>query len=275
MWTISVLVVTAVGVVFCACAQSPGILELSREVLVLSPGFSNMFGVPKGPVAALSFPGVYATGFGFMFLYGKQMASMSRSRLYPRFLSLTVGKNEIPYASLITGSVIGYLTLFFFHFVILHEPEVMFDMCIMGSFVTYILGLTSFIIFRLHYPTIERKFVNPLGIAGAVYAMLVFGVAFVGVAFFQKFYWHLAMFVVLLAVFATYYFVFVRKTQFFSDEEQKIMLKTYIVKGESVVVFFTTLTFAAANSKKKTKRRITARVDVSAPSSTTTYTRVL
>ena len=232
VWTISVLVVTAVAVVFCACAQSPGIVELSGTVLVLSPGFSNMFGVPKGHVAVLSFPGVYATGFGFMFLYGKQMASMSRSRLYPKFLSLSVGKNETPYAALVTGSVIGFLVLVFFHFVVHNEPEVMFNMCIMGSFVTYFFGLMSFIIFRLHYPTIERKFMNPLGIVGAVFAMIVFGVAFVGVAFFQDTYLHLEIFAALLVVFASFYIAFVRKTQFFSDEEQKVMLKTYIVKGE-------------------------------------------
>ena len=232
MITIGTLLVTAVGVLFCTCSQSPGVYELASVVLPMSPGYAKMFGVSERMAAVFQLPATFATAYGFIFLFGKQMASMSRSRLYPSYLSLTVGKNSVPYAAYLTGSVIGYVVLLCLYLLKPAYLSVIFNVCILSSFLTYLCGLSSFIIFRMTFSRLKRKFMNPLGVVGAVYGMVVFGVAFCGVSFFQQdAYVSAEVFAGLVLLFSLYYVLFVRKTQYFSDEEQKIMFKTYIVRG--------------------------------------------
>ena len=280
MLTIGTLLVTAVGVLFCTCSQSPGVHELASAVLPMSPGYERMFGISERWASVFALPATFATAYGFIFFFGKQMASMSRSRLYPSILSWTVGKNSVPYVAYLTGSVIGYVVLLCLYLLKPEYLNVIFNVCILSSFFTYICGLSSFVLFRWTFKTLKRKFLSPLGIVGAVYGIFVFGVALCGVSFFQPDdYLSIEIFAGLIFCFSLYYALFVRKSQYFSEEEQKIMLKIYVVKGNSYKLCFFSymIKLFLVNAAKKFKNRTSKRrVGTSqAASSATMYSRIL
>ena len=47
------------------------------------------------------------------------------------------------------------------------------NMAVFGAVLAYILQMASFIVLRLRFPHIDRPYVSPVGIAGAVVAALV------------------------------------------------------------------------------------------------------
>lgn len=233
MLTIFTLVITAIAILFCTASASPGVVELAGALLPLSIGYGEMFHMSERNAAYLALPGVYATAFGFMFLYGRQMSSMARSGLFHPSLGLTIGRNQTPHVALIVGSVVGYLMLVLLHFFYPSLLLSLFNICILGSFFVYLNALSSFIYFRLNFSSLHRNFTNPLGIASAVYGMTVFLVAFIGITAFQdddqK---AIILFLVLLAAFSIYYYLIAKKRQFFSPEEQTIMFVTYVIAGK-------------------------------------------
>jgi len=63
-------------------------------------------------VTLLTLPSAWATAFGFIFCYGKQISSMGKSALFPKFLGRTWGEDHVPYAALMTGSVLSAAVLY-------------------------------------------------------------------------------------------------------------------------------------------------------------------
>jgi ethanolamine permease len=57
-------------------------------------------------------------------------------------------------------------------------------MAVFGAVLAYILQMASFIVMRVRFPRMERPYVSPVGIAGAVVAVLV-ATATLGVLFFN------------------------------------------------------------------------------------------
>jgi amino acid transporter len=103
------LLVTAFGVLFSCVSNPPGIVETTAATFPLSYGWSKIFRSSLSAADWLSFPATYATAFGFMFCYGKQMFAMARSGLFPLFIGRTWGKRGTPYTALLFGSSISLL----------------------------------------------------------------------------------------------------------------------------------------------------------------------
>ena len=228
--TIGVLIATALGILFCSASMSPGVVALASEALPLSDGYSRAFNISKRAASLLALPGVYATAFGFMFLYGRQMSSMAKSGLFPVALKQTFGPSKTPYVALLSGSAIGYCILIILYFSYRRLLSSLFNICILGSFFVYLHSFASFIVFRYKFSQLERNFTNPLGVCSAVWGMFVFVVSFIGVAAFQNDNQEaIVIFVVLLCVCSVYYYVVACKRQYFSSEEQSIMFVTYVI----------------------------------------------
>eukprot|EP01039_Chlorochromonas_danica_P004283 gene4283-4703_t len=110
------LIITALCIVFVSASVAPGAKAIADAYLPFNFGFSQYFGISSHLAAILNLPGMFATAFGFMFAYGRQLFAMSRSKLLPTFLSEVYGQQQTPISSLITGSACGMivlLTLFF------------------------------------------------------------------------------------------------------------------------------------------------------------------
>ena len=60
---------------------------------------------------------------------------------------------------------------------------ILLNMAVFGAVIAYVLQMASFILLRRKFPTMERPFVSPLGIAGALVATAIATVTLVTLFF--------------------------------------------------------------------------------------------
>jgi ethanolamine permease len=94
-------------------------------------------------------------------------------------LSLT-GTRQTPYVALIAGAVIGFVAL-----VIVNYNEgagdVVLNIAVWGAVLAYGLQMVSFVILRRKFPNARRPWVSPTGNAGAIVALVIAAITFIGV----------------------------------------------------------------------------------------------
>lgn len=237
MACVSTLFVTGTLIYFISSSLSPGPLGLSEEGFPLDPGYQAILGAGKVTVAFLALPGIFSTAYGFMFAYGRQLYSMSKSGLFPRFLSHTYGKYDTPYSALLVGSAISYVILLVLYYTVPLFGGKIFNICMLGSCSVYISLARAYIVCHDRYSNLQREFTSPLGKWAAYWVMAVFSLMMVGLAFFQDDgYLAITVFVVFIIVGYLYYHLIAHKREFFSEEEQQKFMKAYILNGKPALL---------------------------------------
>jgi ethanolamine permease len=221
---------TALCVIFVACAVPPGVPVLQFVLSPLSFGYMLMFDIDYFTASILSMPAIYTSGFGFTYYYGSQVRAMGKSGLANSWLGYDAPYFNTPVPALLFGAAVGYCVGLRYHFYRALKHEDIFSVALLGAVLTYFSQFFSFIAFRLYYPTIRREFVSPLGIAGAVYGMLVFGVVLVVLLGLEASVGIIA-FAIYMAILLLYYYTVVIKRQVFSEEEKTVLFKAYLMKG--------------------------------------------
>jgi len=116
---------------------------------------------------------------GIMYAYARNMYSLSRAGYYPKPLSLT-GTRQTPYVALIAGAVIGFVAL-----VVVQYNEgagdVVLNIAVWGAVLAYGLQMISFVLLRRKFPNARRPWVSPAGNTGAIVALVIAAIAFIGV----------------------------------------------------------------------------------------------
>jgi len=126
--------------------------------------------------------GLLASLQGIMFAYGRNMYSLSRAGYYPRALSVT-GKRQAPWAALVVGGVIGFVSL-----VVIDATggsgspagAIVLNIAVWGAMLAYLMQMISFVILRRKYPDLNRPYVSPWGLKGAVIAGIIAFLSFIG-----------------------------------------------------------------------------------------------
>lgn len=126
--------------------------------------------------------GLLASLQGIMFAYGRNMYSLSRAGYYPRALSVT-GKRQAPWAALLIGAVIGYISL-----VVIDATggsgspagAIVLNIAVWGAMLAYLMQMISFVILRRKFPNLERPYKSPWGLRGAVIAGIIAFLSFIG-----------------------------------------------------------------------------------------------
>ncbi|MFG6402205.1 amino acid permease [Microbacterium sp. P04] len=185
-WARGTLIVTGLLVLF----LNTGVIGAEATGVAGEPlldGFRAIVGDGAAAVLALfALVGLLASLQGIMFAYGRNMYSLSRAGYYPRFLSLT-GKRQTPWVALTVGAAIGFVALLVLDIVTqLNEDAgsvagaIVLNIAVWGAVVAYLLQMVSFIILRRKYPNAERPYRSPWGIPGAVIAIVISALIFVG-----------------------------------------------------------------------------------------------
>jgi ethanolamine permease len=126
--------------------------------------------------------GLLASLQGIMFAYGRNMYSLSRAGYYPRALSVT-GKRQAPWAALLVGAVVGYISL-----VVIDATggsgspagAIVLNIAVWGAMLAYLMQMISFVILRRKFPNLDRPYKSPWGLRGAVVAGVIAFVSFIG-----------------------------------------------------------------------------------------------
>jgi ethanolamine permease len=162
---------------FLSAGIAPGAAKvgLSNEPLFLS--FQTIFGSGASTrlLALVACTGLVASFHTIIFAYGRQIFSLSRAGYFPVWLSVTHGTRETPHRALIAGSVMGYCAAFVLYLAGQDSPvgAILLNMAVFGAVIAYVLQMASFILLRRKFPTLERPYVSPLGVTGAVVASVI------------------------------------------------------------------------------------------------------
>ena len=238
MLSLSTLIFLTYAIIFAVSSQYPGLIttddqnNLSTAKLPFSYGFSSSFHISMNVASLFSLPGLFMGIYGSMTAFGKQMLSVAQSGLFPIQFTYTYGENNVPYFALIFGCLAGYIVMIFFWFFDQGAFSVLRNICNLCTFSVYIVLFLCYIVFAYKYDHLDRPFRNPLGIASAVMGLVIFLFLNVSVAFFQQDnYYALISFGSYIGIMSIYYYFIASKRQCFSPEEEKVMLKIYVLKS--------------------------------------------
>ena len=182
VWARLTLILTGLLVLFFNTALL-GAEATGASVEPLLDGFRVMVGDGWAAVLGIfALIGLLASLQGIMFAYGRNMYSLSRAGYYPKALSVT-GKNKTPWAALLAGGIIGFIAL-----VVIDATGgaaspagvVILNIAVWGAMLAYIMQLLSFIILRRKFPNLVRPYKSPWGMPGAVVALVIAVIAFLG-----------------------------------------------------------------------------------------------
>lgn len=158
-------------------AIAPGATALAESDEPLFDGFRTIFGDGFGAkaLALVAVTGLVASFHTIVFAYGRQIYSLSRAGYFPRFLSVTHPTRKTPHVALIAGAALGYGAALTIHLVGSDHPvgAVLLNMAVFGAVISYVLQMLSFVLMRVRFPKLPRPYRSPLGIAGAVVALLI------------------------------------------------------------------------------------------------------
>lgn len=156
---------------------APGVAKVARSSEPLFLGFQTIFGqgLTSRVLALAGCTGLIASFHTIIYAYGRQIYSLSRAGYFPTWLSVTHGKRETPQRALLAGSALGYAAALAIHFTPQGGPvgAILLNMAVFGAVLAYILQMASFVILRRRFPTMDRPYISPAGIAGAVVALAV------------------------------------------------------------------------------------------------------
>ncbi len=236
--SILVTIVFASWVTVSVIGASPGVstqLVEGDSIFPMHYGMEDMFSLSNAMANLLMAPTVYSSAMGFMFAAGRQMYNMSKSGLLPQCLSITYGSNKTPIAALITVTgmgIVAMLPVWGFD----PAADDLYELSMIGACCVYLSMFWCFIVFKVRYSSMDRTFVNPLGIASAIYGMVYYAMVLCTVFFGQLDFNSLIAFVPYIGLSIVYYYRVVEARQFFSKDEQAKFMKAYILNGKCVLL---------------------------------------
>jgi ethanolamine permease len=169
------LTITAFATLFLNAGIAPGAAAVGASSEPLFLAFRTIFGDGMGTkvLALLAVAGLIASFHGIIYAYGRNIYSLSRAGYFPRWLSITHATRKTPHVALIVGALVGYAAALILHFSSKSVGAVLLNMAVFGAMISYIMQCLAFILLRRQMPHIERPFKSPLGIAGAVVALVI------------------------------------------------------------------------------------------------------
>jgi ethanolamine permease len=155
--------------------------KLGTSLEPLLDGFRAVYGeagVVILGIAALT--GLVASFHTIVFAQGRQIFSLSRAGYFPSELSVTHSTHRTPHLAMIVGSIVGLGVMLIVWFANGGAASdwtllstILLNMAVFGAMFSYILQAISFILLRQNQPNIERPYVSPLGVPGAVIAIVI------------------------------------------------------------------------------------------------------
>jgi ethanolamine permease len=146
----------------------------------LLEGFRAIFGgLGAKTLGLVALVGLIASFHTIVFAMGRQVYSLSRAGYFPSALSITHATYRTPHVAMIVGSLLGLGIMLIIWFSLGGEAagttigSVLLNMAVFGAMFSYILQAVSFILLRNNQPNIERPYVSPLGIPGAVVTIII------------------------------------------------------------------------------------------------------
>lgn len=226
-----IFLVSSLLISLAAVSQEPGGAKLAKAPMPLQYGFARIFNMDFFNASWLDFPCQFGAVFGLFYCSGKQLAALAKSGLLPAFFEKTIPGADTPYVAYTFVACVGVALNIFALKNPLYIPAIK-GTFLMSAYYIFVNCFIAFLVFRRKFSSMTRTFVNPLGDASAIYGIINFLFAAVGVCRYSKidpqFLIGLACLLVVASIFFWTYLV---KHQKFSDEEKKVLFKAYLINA--------------------------------------------
>jgi ethanolamine permease len=143
-------------------------------------GFRAIYGEGIAKLLALvAVLGLVASFHSIIYAYGRQIYSLSRAGYFPTVLSLTHGTRKTPHVALFSGAVLGLTVMLTVWFTVGEARRGAFiggtllNMAVFGAMFSYVMQGLSFIRLRQRFPDMDRPYVSPFGVPGAVLTVVI------------------------------------------------------------------------------------------------------
>jgi ethanolamine permease len=157
-----------------------GAHKLATSGEPLLDGFRAIYGETQAKILAfIAIIGLIASFHTIIYAQGRQIYSLSRAGYFPPALSITHPMWKTPHVAMIVGALVG-LGLMMVIFWSQGADKgaaliggMLLNMAVAGAMLSYIAQAVSFILLRVNKPNIQRPYVSPLGIPGAVVTIVI------------------------------------------------------------------------------------------------------
>ena len=154
--------------------------KLGSSLEPLLDGFKAVYGeIGVVVLGIMALTGLIASFHTILFAQGRQIYSLSRAGYFPSALSVTHPTYKTPHVAMIAGSLLGLAIMIIMWFALGGEKagsligSVLLNMAVFGAMLSYIAQAVSFILLRKNHPHINRPYVSPLGIPGAILTIVI------------------------------------------------------------------------------------------------------
>lgn len=154
--------------------------KLGSSLEPLLDGFKAVYGdVGVTVLGLLALTGLIASFHTILFAQGRQIYSLSRAGYFPSALSVTHATHKTPHVAMLVGSLVGLAIMISMWFALGGEKagaligSVLLNMAVFGAMLSYIAQAVSFILLRKNHAHINRPYVSPFGIGGAIVTIVI------------------------------------------------------------------------------------------------------
>lgn len=180
LYAMLTLIVASFLTLFLNSGIAGGSAEIGKTSEPLFIGFKAIFGSGAGAsiLALVAVAGLITSFHAIIYAYGRNIYSLSRAGYFPRWLSVTDDSRKTPHVALLVGAAIGLFVACVLEYgkkIFGEVPigAVLLNMAVFGAVIAYIMQMISFVVLRKKLPDIERPYVSPLGIPGAVISAII------------------------------------------------------------------------------------------------------
>jgi ethanolamine permease len=144
---------------------------MGKSAAPMSDALVAIFG--KGALSTtlivLALAGLLTTIHGSIYAYGRVIFALSRAGYFPRILSIT-GKRKTPWLALLAGGAVGLGCVFLIDSFGATSKlgAALLNMAVFGAVISYSIVMLSYIKLKLTRKDLQRSYVSPLGIPGAI-----------------------------------------------------------------------------------------------------------
>jgi amino acid transporter len=241
---VCVLMVIALGLIVLVASQPPGVSEPLynfNNYFPLGYAYANMFGTTYNQTLFLCVIPLFGTCWAMMYVITKQIYSMTASGLLPEVLNKTYkfeffrwvggGDEPLPLVSYALICFVGWLIHFFVRYAnryVAHSQVA----TVAGCFV-YMAMFYCYVVFRYQYSHMERTFRNPCGVISVIIGVIIFFVMLVYVLLVDPSHNRAVtiLFFSYIGLMIIYYLAHAQTNQKFSESEQSVFFKAYIMKS--------------------------------------------
>jgi hypothetical protein len=224
------LFATNMLIIFIATSLPQGISKLQESDFPLNYGYNRIFNCGDSVSSILVIPGQFAMAFGFVLPFGKLVQSLTNSNLFPTFLDVKGNELHNRYYAIMIATFISFL----FCLLGLISSEIsnsLNNIAILAEFLTNTCTLVGYVLLKIKFSGINRKFESPFGICGAIFSFIIFLLGIVSlVGDFQNDGGVSAIIVFgICALLSFYYFLYAKKIQTFLTDEQQSLFKFHVI----------------------------------------------